>query len=280
MEHSIKHKRIPMSLTSGVVLRIVNAARNGDAQPTNPMVQVVQIKSLESGSGQKRFRLLLSDGEHSIQAMLATQHNEAVARGEIGEFSVVQLTEYICNEVKGRQIVIILGFAPVSNAGSKIGNPSPVETASSTAQPQQAPRPPQHQPQYTSSRPSMNAQTNQRIMPIRGINPYSNKWVIKARVTSKGTVRHWNKGPGNTGSLFPATSSTTRAARFAPHSSKKLLTNSTTSSRWIACIRLPTVAPRSLTASSPTSTLRTSSTLAAMPSSCPVATTRQLSAFS
>ena len=37
--------------------------------------------------------------------------------------------------------------------------------------------------------------------PIASITPYQNKWTIKARVTSKGEMRTWNK-PSGSGKLF------------------------------------------------------------------------------
>ena len=37
--------------------------------------------------------------------------------------------------------------------------------------------------------------------PIASITPYQNKWTIKARVTSKGDMRTWNK-PSGSGKLF------------------------------------------------------------------------------
>lgn len=38
-------------------------------------------------------------------------------------------------------------------------------------------------------------------MPISGLSPYQNKWVIKARVTSKPPIRHWSNAKGE-GKLF------------------------------------------------------------------------------
>jgi len=41
-----------------------------------------------------------------------------------------------------------------------------------------------------------------RTIPIKLLNPYNNKWTIKARVTSKSGVKSWDKGPNNQGKLF------------------------------------------------------------------------------
>lgn len=38
-------------------------------------------------------------------------------------------------------------------------------------------------------------------IPISGLSPYQNKWVIKARVTAKAPIRHWSNAKGE-GKLF------------------------------------------------------------------------------
>lgn len=43
--------------------------------------------------------------------------------------------------------------------------------------------------------------SNMNITPIKEINPYSNKWTIKARVTKKSDIRSWNNAKGS-GTLF------------------------------------------------------------------------------
>lgn len=42
-----------------------------------------------------RFRLAISDGEHWCTAMLATQMNEKVSKGLVGNLSVMRLTDYL-----------------------------------------------------------------------------------------------------------------------------------------------------------------------------------------
>ena len=36
-----------------------------------------------------------------------------------------------------------------------------------------------------------------QTIPIKALNPYSNKWSIKARITSKGEKRTWNNAKGS-----------------------------------------------------------------------------------
>jgi replication factor A1 len=39
------------------------------------------------------------------------------------------------------------------------------------------------------------------VLPIASLNPYSNKWTIKARVTNKSDIRRWSNAKGE-GQLF------------------------------------------------------------------------------
>ena len=64
-------------ITRGCVPRLV-----GGENIANPVVQVTSIKKIEPAgngnnlNGPDRYRVLLSDGDHIVQGMLATQKNE------------------------------------------------------------------------------------------------------------------------------------------------------------------------------------------------------------
>lgn len=49
--------------------------------------------------------------------------------------------------------------------------------------------------------PSHRDQNQPVILPIEAISPYSSKWTIKARITSKSTMRSWSNAKGQ-GVLF------------------------------------------------------------------------------
>lgn len=51
------------------------------------------------------------------------------------------------------------------------------------------------------SKPIMRNDAMSGIIPIKALNPYSNKWAIKARITSKSDKRSWNNAKGS-GTLF------------------------------------------------------------------------------
>jgi replication factor A1 len=70
------------------------------------VVQVTDIRPIGNQSGpQERFRLALTDGSQTQQAMLATQLNDFVKTGRVKKNSILMLQEYICNTVQNRKSV-------------------------------------------------------------------------------------------------------------------------------------------------------------------------------
>ena len=71
----------------------------------------------------QRFRVALSDGKRTQNAMLATQLNCMLVDGSISLFTVITLEEYIVNQVKNEKIVIILKCRVEGNPGRLLGQP-------------------------------------------------------------------------------------------------------------------------------------------------------------
>ena len=68
-----------MSLTPGAISRLTQNDTTGQ-----PIVQVIDHKQLGGGgAGQTRHRLVISDGQAFMQAMLATQLNPSVDNGTV-----------------------------------------------------------------------------------------------------------------------------------------------------------------------------------------------------
>jgi len=118
-------------LTEGALARI--CAQQGEVQ--NAIVQVLGYKSINHGSGQERFRLLLSDGMYSNSfCMLATQHNERIHSKELEMFTILKLTRVLCNRSSENssvnlRVIVVLEFDVVASGaevGYKIGSPWPL----------------------------------------------------------------------------------------------------------------------------------------------------------
>lgn len=110
-------------LTSGFCQ---TAFTDENANKSEPIVQVLSVKKINAAgqSGQDRFRsvqlmdddtifishtrLILSDGVHFIQSMLATQLNSFVEDKSLDKNVVIKLTQFVTNAVQGRKSVYSL----------------------------------------------------------------------------------------------------------------------------------------------------------------------------
>jgi replication factor A1 len=79
-----------------------------NATGLRPVLQIIDVKQIGTngqqpqqpqagGATTERFRLIVSDGEHYQQAMLATQLNGLVTSGVVRKFSVVQVDECVAH---------------------------------------------------------------------------------------------------------------------------------------------------------------------------------------
>ncbi|CAJ2647016.1 unnamed protein product [Trifolium pratense] len=285
------------------------------SEELQPVLQVIDLKLVQAqqNSTTERYRLVLSDGSFYQQGMLATQKNKLVQDQILQKGSVVRLTQYVCNDVQNRKIIIIVdlevmlekceligtpvsvnnvagqagnvqpaagqlgnnaGNSQYSNSNSHAGginvrpnvaapsidrsnvNPSASSVYSNSSEParygasnappsyakpepgvslnRSAPvngsygeqntsfRSPQYQasnpvqnsfarppqpmnrqpsPMYTNRGPTGRNDAPPRILQISALNPYQNNWTIKARVTTKGELRHYSNTRGD-GKVF------------------------------------------------------------------------------
>ncbi|KAE8365243.1 hypothetical protein BDV27DRAFT_127126 [Aspergillus caelatus] len=186
-------------------------------QIREPVVQCVQIKPLPpQQNNQERYRAVFSDISNYVQTMLATQANRFVTSGQLRKGCFVRLKSFQANSVKGKKILIILDLEVLQDMGEaeKIGEPKPLE---SKTEEDEKPQPttissngfygskiqggqPQAPSKSAQPRPAA-ASAHTTIYPIEAISPYSHKWTIKARCTSKSNIRTWHNRNGD-GKLF------------------------------------------------------------------------------
>merc|ERR1712013_889097 len=91
----------------------------------------------------------------------------------------------------------------LTGGGATTAPKRPSENTSRQGPPAKAPTPSAAPPVRTSvmqPRPATGGAAPV-VTPIASLTPYQNKWTIKARVTSKGDIRTWNKSTGS-GKLF------------------------------------------------------------------------------
>ncbi|KAK5558604.1 Replication factor A protein 1 [Exophiala xenobiotica] len=211
-----------MSSDPAAALQRIDAGSLRDISEDNPnrvqqpVMQCVQIKPIAAtAGGVERNRVILSDTRNYIQSMLAVHLNHLVEEKILRRGVLVQLVGYSANKVKAKRILIVTEIKVLEEFGEheKLGDPKalelkvedeekPVPNAISSngfyGVKQESQKPSRPMPSHT--RPS-SSMAHANIYPIEAISPYSNKWTIKARCTSKSDIKTWHNRNGE-GKLF------------------------------------------------------------------------------
>jgi replication factor A1 len=142
--------------------------------------------------------------------MLATQLNELITTGKLFKNTIIRLEKYVANTVGAKKILILLNLTTLTEGEhiQKVGLPNPLaeqaqgqaqqRTSVPTNQPTSVPT--NHQKPKMAKQPTPKAPTP-GIMMIKSLNPYQNRWTIKARVLSKPPIKTWKNAKGE-GKLF------------------------------------------------------------------------------
>ncbi|KAL6619665.1 hypothetical protein ACP70R_034804 [Stipagrostis hirtigluma subsp. patula] len=77
---------------------------DGTLQPVLQVMDVRQVANTNKPAGStERFRMVLSDGVHTLQSMLATAENYRVRDGSIRKGSILHLQEFTCSTIQHRR---------------------------------------------------------------------------------------------------------------------------------------------------------------------------------
>ncbi|CAG6001234.1 replication protein A 70 kDa DNA-binding subunit isoform 1-T1 [Menidia menidia] len=206
-------------LSEGAIESLANGTSVSDA-----VLQLVNIRKIDGGSGPSRFRVMMSDGRHTLSSfMLSTQLNSMAEENVLAQNCICVLKRHVTNVLKdGRRVVIILEIdviKPAQEVAGKIGDPVPYTEGQSKG-PQQAPVHENRAPLQPQNRneavnrgfnrdfgkkaPSAMPSTpggSSKVVPIASLNPYQSKWMVRARVTNKSGIRTWSNSRGD-GKLF------------------------------------------------------------------------------
>lgn len=106
-----------------------------------PVLQLLNIRQISNASSPPRFRLMMSDGQHSLTScLLATQLNYLSEENLLVPNCVCLLKKTINNTLAdGRRVVVVMDMDILKSAketGGKIGNPTPYNTDGKTSSPQ------------------------------------------------------------------------------------------------------------------------------------------------
>nr|XP_057936409.1 replication protein A 70 kDa DNA-binding subunit [Doryrhamphus excisus] len=186
------------------------------------VLQLVNIRKIEGGSGPVRFRVMMSDGQHTMSSfMLCTQLNSMAEDNRLAPNCICLLKRHVTNILKdGRRVVIILEIEVIKSAEEvkgRIGDPTPYTDGQSKAPQQAAPPPAVRPPLQPQTGNNVNKVVNKefvkkpftpgtpggafKVVPIASLNPYLAKWTIRVRVTNKSSIRTWSNSRGD-GKLF------------------------------------------------------------------------------
>ncbi|XP_072231052.1 replication protein A 70 kDa DNA-binding subunit-like isoform X2 [Leuresthes tenuis] len=113
------------TLTQGAVEALYKGSQVND-----PILQLLNIRQINNASGPPRFRLMMSDGQHSLSSfLLATQLNNLPEENLLVPNCVCMLKRTTTNTLSdGRHVVVVVDMEILQSAeetGGKIGNPTP-----------------------------------------------------------------------------------------------------------------------------------------------------------
>ncbi|XP_045895427.1 replication protein A 70 kDa DNA-binding subunit-like isoform X6 [Micropterus dolomieu] len=125
-----------VKLTQGAIRALLTGSELKD-----PVLQMLKICKVAAGS---RFRLMMSDGQHSLSTfLLATQLHDLLEENLLVPNCVCKLKKFVTSTLAdGRTVVTVMDMEILQSAeetGGTIGNPAPYNREGKTSSPQSSP---------------------------------------------------------------------------------------------------------------------------------------------
>ncbi|CAO3676030.1 unnamed protein product [Rhizopus stolonifer] len=189
-------------LSRGAIKAIYNKEISNPLS-NKPVLQLINAKIIQTDES-TRYRVVVSDGIHYMQALLVLQHNLLFEQELLKINSVVRVNNYTSNVLNNTKVLIIINLDILyTNVETRIGLPASFHPTVSN-HPAQGFEPSQQQHMHSSrsiysivSFEGANIQLESSLTPIKDISPYKNELIIKARVTNKSIITYWSNHNGN-----------------------------------------------------------------------------------
>ncbi|XP_009114408.1 replication protein A 70 kDa DNA-binding subunit C-like isoform X1 [Brassica rapa] len=207
----VRNRRIVIVNEQEIIAEKCNIIGN-PLQLLTPNAQTNSVASLAQAQVAQRQAFGTSTGFHQQQA-IRTEVNgvaslaqaQAVQRQTFGtSYNQQQATRSVANSSQAQfaqRQPFVSGTSPSARpyvSSSNAGYGSSRQEQTYYSRPPVQPQPPS---MYANRSPVARNQATPLIIPIAALNPYQGRWTIKARVTSKGELKTYNKTHGD-GKLF------------------------------------------------------------------------------
>src|SRR6267154_4463269 len=145
-----------LTLSGGICQRLHTGDSNDETiWSTKPTLQFLSIKKVVPGANPgpnnpnattDRYRIIISDGQHFLQAMLATQLNYLVEEDRIGKNTIALVENMSCQTITDKRsvsrlspfvqrshgdnrLVILLALRVLQRDAQKVGEPAPLNVS-------------------------------------------------------------------------------------------------------------------------------------------------------
>jgi replication factor A1 len=172
-------------------------------------VQILKIVSTPLPNGSNRYRMIISDGQYHINTLMPSKSiNALIVSNQLTKNSIIKVEEYSLKEVKDKKdpskttrLVLATGLSVVQrDVDKRIGGPSDISKNPEALQKRRIANSGASKSSSTGAVAKRTHDSN-AYDAISSLNPYRNRWTIKARVTKRGPKKTWSNARGE-GSLF------------------------------------------------------------------------------